>query len=363
MQRVNCPLAPFGKLQHAPCIAKVKMVKRKVNIKDVAARAQVHPSTVSRVMNAETRSMVSESVADRIARIASEMGYTCSPLASGLRTGRSFTIGVIIPDLSNPMFPPIVRGIERTLSAEGYIAILADSDNSQKGERAIFDSMKSRHIDGLILATARLKDPVVSDCIDEQLPLVLVNRTTDTHDVTEVINNDELGIQLAITHLVELGHTQIAFLGGPQNTSTGRDRYQSFLKIAQTGKFHMDPELCINCTAFTEAAGHIGMLEILDQDKAFSAVVAANDLLALGCYDALDERNLSCPGDISITGFNDMPFADRLSPPLTSLHIPLDELGVQAANLLLAEINDPQAPRVTTRLDPRLVARGSTAAA
>ena len=125
----------------------------------------------------------------------------------------------------------------------------------------------------------------------------------------------------------------------------------------------MDPELSINCTAFTEAAGHIGMLEILDQDKAFSAVVAANDLLALGCYDALDERKLLCPDDISITGFNDMPFVDRFSPPLTSLHIPLDELGVQAANLLLAEINNRQAPRVTTRLDPRLVVRGSTAAA
>jgi len=338
-------------------------MKRKVNIKDVAARAKVHPSTVSRVMNPETRSMVSERVAERITHIAKEMGYTRSPLASGLRTGRSFTIGVIIPDLSNPMFPPIVRGIERTLSAEGYIAMLADSDNSQKGERAIFDSMKSRHIDGLILATARLKDPVVTDCVEEQVPVVLVNRTTDTHDVTEVINNDELGIELAIAHLVELGHRQIAFLGGPQNTSTGRDRYQAFLELAQAGQFQLDPELCVNCTAFTEAAGHIGMLGILDQNKTFSAVVAGNDLLALGCYDALEERDLSCPGDVSVTGFNDMPFVDRLSPPLTSLHIPLDELGVQAANLLLKEINDPQTPRVTKRLDPKLVVRGSTAAA
>lgn len=363
MQRVNCSLAPFSKPEALSRYTKGKTVKRKVNIKDVAARAKVHPSTVSRVMNPETRSMVSERVADRITQIASEMGYARSPLASGLRTGRTFTIGVIIPDLSNPMFPPIVRGIERTLSAEGFIAILADSDNSQKGERAIFDSMKSRHIDGLILATARLQDPVVMDCIDEQLPLVLVNRTTDTHDVTEVINNDELGIQMAITHLVELGHKQIAFLGGPQNTSTGRDRYQAFLEIARTGQFQLDPELCVNCAAFTEAAGHVGMLGILDQNKPFSAVVAANDLLALGCYDALDEHDLSCPGDVSVTGFNDMPYADRLSPPLTSVHIPLDELGVQAANLLLAEIRDYHVPRVTKRLDPKLVVRGSTAAA
>ncbi len=338
------------------------MVKRKVNIKDVAARAEVHPSTVSRVMNPETRSMVSERVADRVTRIASEMGYTRSPLGAGLRTGRSFTIGVIIPDLSNPMFPPIVRGIERTLEAEGYIAILADSDNSQKSERAIFDSMKSRRIDGLILATAHIEDPIVEDCIEEQLPVVLVNRTTDKHDVTEVINNDELGIQLALSHLIELGHRQIAFLGGPQNTSTGRDRYRAFKNLADNGQFELDQDLCASCTAFTEAAGHTGMLGILDRNKPFSAVVAANDLLALGCYDALEERGVSCPGDVSVTGFNDMPFVDRFSPPLTSLHIPHDELGVQAANLLLAEIRDSDAPRTTIRLDPVLVVRGSTAA-
>jgi len=338
------------------------MAKRKVNIKDVAARADVHPSTVSRVMNPETRSMVSERVAERVTRIAGEMGYTRSPLASGLRTGRSFTIGVIIPDLSNPMFPPIVRGIERTLEAEGYIAILADSDNSQKSERAIFDSMKSRRIDGLILATAHIEDPIVEDCIEEQLPVVLVNRTIDTHDVSEVINNDELGIQLAVSHLIELGHKQIAFLGGPQNISTGRDRYRAFRNLADNGQFELDPDLCASCTAFTEAAGHTSMLGILDCNKPFSAVVAANDLLALGCYDALEERGVSCPGDVSVTGFNNMPFVDRFSPPLTSLHIPHDELGVRAANLLLAEIRNSDAPRTTIRLDPVLVVRGSTAA-
>ena len=121
-----------------------------------------------------------------------------------------------------------MRGIERALAAEGYIAILADSENSRKGERAILESMKARHIDGLILATARIEDPLVKDCVEEQVPVVLVNRMTDTHDVTEIVNNDELGIQLAVSHLIELGHQQIAFLGGPRDTSTGRDRYLAF---------------------------------------------------------------------------------------------------------------------------------------
>ena len=338
------------------------MAKRKINIKDVAARANVHPSTVSRVLNPSTRSMVSADVADRVTRIADEMGYARSPLASGLRTGKSYTIGVIIPDLSNPVFPPVVRGIERTLGIAGYIAILADSDNNPKSEKAIFDSMISRRIDGLIMATAHTKDPVVRACIEEKIPLVLVNRTTDANGVTEVINNDELGIQMAVSHLVELGHRRIAFLGGPENTSTGRDRRKAFQKEGDAGGFKLSMGLVARSSAFTVAAGHASMLEILDSNNPFTAVVAANDMLALGCYDALQERGLSCPDDISLTGFNDMPFVDRLSPPLTSLHIPHDELGVQAASLLLEEIRDPAFSAKTVRLDPTLIVRGSTRA-
>ncbi len=338
------------------------MAKSKVNIKDVAVQAEVHPSTVSRVMNPATRSMVSTSVADRILRIADEMGYARSPLASGLRTGKSYTIGVIIPDLSNPVFPPVVRGIERTLGAQGYIAILADSDNNQKSERAIFESMKSRQIDGLILATAHIEEPIVQDCIAEELPVVLVNRTTDKHNVNEVINNDDLGIGLAVSHIVGLGHRRIAFLGGPQNTSTGRNRYLAFLNLGNRGDFDLDPDLCVNCESFTESAGHAGMQQILARNKLFTAVVAANDLLALGCYDALADCGLSCPDDVSVTGFNDMPFVDRLSPPLTSIHIQHDELGVQASRLLLEKILNPGAPRETICLDPELVVRESTAA-
>lgn len=336
------------------------MAKSKVNIKDVAAAANVHPSTVSRVLNPSTRSMVSEDVATRVAKIANEMGYARSPLASGLRTGKSYTVGVIIPDLSNPVFPPVVRGIERTLSAEGYIAILADSDNNEKSEQAIFDSMKARHIDGLILATAHTEDPVVSTCIDDGMPLVLVNRTSDEQDVTEVINNDELGIQLAVSHLIDLGHRRIAFLGGPENTSTGAGRRRAFEQQAKLGLFELFSQLVYSCDAFTEDAGLTGMRKILAADDSFTAVIAANDLLALGCYDALAERGLKCPSDVSVTGFNDMPFSDRLSPPLTTLHIQHDELGVQAALLLLNEIRNPGLVPKTLTLDPELIVREST---
>lgn len=337
------------------------MTNSKVDIKDVAVAANVHPSTVSRVLNPATRSMVAFDVTTRVQQIAADMGYTRNSLASSLRTGSSYTIGVIIPDLSNPVFPPVVRGIERTLSADGYIAILADSDNNPESEQAIFDSMQARSIDGLILATAHTEDAVVLDCIQERMPLVLVNRTTDEQDVTEVVNNDELGIQLAVAHLTDLGHERIAFLGGPKNTSTGTGRRQAFEQQGTLGKFELLTKLVYSCPAFTRDAGLEGMRQILARDESFTAVIAANDMLALGCYDALEERGLSCPRDVSVTGFNDMPFSDSFSPPLTTLHIQHDELGVQAASMLLEEIHNPGMVAKTLTLDPVLVVRESTA--
>jgi LacI family transcriptional regulator len=338
------------------------MAKRNVTIKDVAAKANVHPSTVSRVLNPETSSMVSGAVADRVRKIADKMGYARSSLAYGLRTGRTHTVGVLIPDLTNPMFPPIIRHIERTLAAHGYIAILADSDNDQENENAIVRSFKARNVDGLILATAHRHDSAVSACLETKTPLVLVNRTIDAHSVTAVINDDEHGIKLAVSHLVDLGHKTIAYIGGPQDTSTGRDRYLAFKKLMRSGVFNSHKDLILNCKAFTEEEGHRGFLSILKKRRNFTAVVAANDLLALGCYDALATVGLKCPRDMSVTGFNDMPFVDRLTPPLTSLHIPHDEIGKGAAELLLERISNPHTPVRTVNLLPELIVRGSTAA-
>ena len=305
--------------------------------------------------------MVSSAVADRVSRIAAEMGYSRSSLAYGLRTGRTHTIGVVIPDLTNPLFPPIIRQIERTLADQGYIAILADSDNNQDNETAIVQSLMSRNVDGLILATAHRRDSVVSTCVEKHIPLVLVNRTIDTHSVTAVINDDEHGIGLAVSHLADLGHESIAYLGGPQDTSTGHDRFLAFKRLMKEGSFKSHGELILNCKAFTEAEGYRGFLSILDKGRKFTAVVVANDLLALGCYDAMAELGVNCPADISVTGFNDMPFMNRVTPPLTSLRIPHDEIGNQAALLLLERILDPGSRVRTVNLLPELIVRESTA--
>jgi LacI family transcriptional regulator len=341
------------------------MRKAQVTIKEVAEKARVHASTVSRVLNAETRSMVSKSVADRVLAVAQKLGYSVNPLAAGLRTRRSRTVGILIPDLTNPVFPPIVRGAEQTLASAGYVVVLADSNNDMHNARAIVNNLIARQVDGLILATANREDPIVEECLDRGVPLVLVNRTVEKMPtpVAAVTTDDNLGIRLALEHLLELGHRRIAFVGGPQTTSTGYVRYRAFLSALKARGLKVDKSMIVNATGFSEAAGSEALSKIIaNSDVGFTAVVAANDLLALGCFDVLLANGLRCPIDVSVTGYNHMPFVDRFTPPLTTVHIPHQQLGIQSAELLLERIENPDAPARTIYLQPRLILGGSTRA-
>ncbi len=305
--------------------------------------------------------MVSKEVADRVMAVAQTLGYLPNPIASGLRTRRSRTIGVLIPDLTNPVFPPIVRGIARTLAPAGYVVVLADSDSDMLNVKAIVDSLLVRQVDGLILATARREDPIVDECMENAVPLVLVNRTVDNCSVASVTTDDEAGIRLVVQHLVGLGHRRIAFVGGPQTTSTGYARYRAFLTATREAQLPADRRLVMNSKAFSEAAGRMALERIIETAGTdFTAVVTASDLLALGCLDALKEAGLRSPQDVSVTGFNHMPFADRFSPSLTTVHIPHDELGVRAAQLLLERIDNPEIGPHSIRMRPRFVIGAST---
>jgi LacI family transcriptional regulator len=337
------------------------MRKAVSGIKEIAKRAGVHPSTVSRVLNPQTRTLVSAKVAAKILNIAEAVAYRRNPMAVGLKTSRSFTIGVIVPDLTNPVFPPIVRAVERTMDREGYVTVLADTDSSTETERTILDSLCSRQVDGLLLATALLSDDVVAECKERQVPFVLVNRTVADKTVTSVVSNDFHGIRLVVEHLVTLGHRKIAYLGGPLNTSTGKSRQAGFVEAMSVYRLKADPRIMLECKALTTEAGQAGCTSLIQSKRAFTAIVAGNDLLALGCYAPLAAAGLKCPEDVSVTGYNDMPFAAHFAPPLTTLRIPLTEMGVQAAQLLLKKMRDPKINLPSVQLEPALVVRGSTA--
>ena len=338
------------------------MARAKVTIHDVANAVGVHPSTVSRVLNANTRHMVTSEIARRVLDATRALGYHPNALAHSLRTRRSNTIGVLIPDITNPVFPPILRGIEDGLAAAGYTAMIANTDSV--GERAglILEGMLARRVDGFILATARRKDPTIDRCVAEDIPLVLINRTTKSGGrAVSVVTDDAAGIALTVTHLAGLGHKRIAHIAGPLHLSTGYERHRGFLAAMQKAGLEAQPALIVVAEAFSERAGERALLTLLDRGRKFTAVVAGTDLLALGAYDALNARGLRCPQDVSVTGFNDMPFVDKVNPPLTTVRIQHYEMGMRAATAVLERIRAPATRGVDIKLEPALVVRGSTA--
>jgi len=309
-----------------------------VTLKDVAALAGVHPATVSRALNPETRLLVSDETADRILAAADSLGYRPNTVARSLRTRRSSTVGVLIPDLNNPLFPPIVRGIEDRLAAAGYVALIGNTDADDSRERLVFELMRDRHVDGFVFATARLRSPLLAEAAAARIPVVLVNRYAAGYGFPAVSVNNEAGIAQVVEHLVALGHRRIAHVAGPQDISTGLSRYRGFVEAMQANGLPVEPDMVAHAAAYSIDEGERCCRELLSAESGCTAIAAANDMLAVGCYAALESAGLSCPKDISVVGFNDMPFIDRLTPPLTSVSFAHYEVGIEAGRLILEQI-------------------------
>ena len=191
-----------------------------VTLKDVARRAGVHPGTASRALNVETRPLVNGETAQRVLAAAEELGYRPNPIARGLKTSRSYTVGVLIPDLTNPLFPPIVRGIQDRLEEAAYTPLIANTDNDPDRERADFEAMRARQVDGLITATAR-RDRGCPSGSSRCRFRWSCNRRLEDCARPSAAPTTARGIGLAVEHLVSLGHRRIAHLAGPQELSTG----------------------------------------------------------------------------------------------------------------------------------------------
>jgi LacI family transcriptional regulator len=332
---------------------------RRVTIDDVARLAQVHKATVSRAMNERTRDQVNAETLKRVKRAARQLGYVPNAMARGLRTSRSMTIGVIIPDLMNPIFPPIIRGIEYVLQPQGYTVLVANTDSHDDVEVSAFESLLQRQVDGFILATGRLDDKSLTDeALAAAVPVVLVNRDSGSGGFPLVSGDNRSGIGLAVAHLVELGHRHVIHVAGPPNFSTTRSRAEAFESAATKADVEHST---VYADALTIEAGCAAADALLAGRARFpTALIAGNDLVALGLIRRLRVRKVRCPEDVSIVGFNDMPFAEDFWPPLTTVHMPLREIGAEAARLLLHGIQSGDQKSATLTLPVSLVVRGST---
>lgn len=334
---------------------------RPPTLRDVAREAGVHVSTVSRVLNDQAAAgRITRDTEDRIRTIARRLGYRRNTIARALRTGRTLVVGMVVPDVANLYQAGITRGAGDVLYADGYSLILASTDDDPDHAESQVSAMLGVQAEGLLYGVAREDDAVLAGLVDEGIPVVLFNRAAETPGVSAVLPDDHTGTRLAVEHLLSLGHRNIVHVGGPEDVSSTVNRLQTFedtLRAAGLTGSHGFAHRQI------EEEGHRVMGELLEESPDATAVLAANDRLALGVIDAIRDSGRSCPEEVSVVGFNDMPYSERFSPPLTTVHISQYELGSMAAGLLLKTIADPGRPSEIQLATPSLVIRGSTAPA
>jgi LacI family transcriptional regulator len=328
-------------------------------ILDVARLAGVHPSTVSRALHradlplrAETRRRVLEAV--------ERLEYRPSVIARGLRLQRTSTLGMLVPDITNPFFPPIIRGAEEAGRERGYELVLCNTDDSPERESAALRLLRERQADGVLIATSRMADGTLSAVRRERFPFVLVNRGSRVSADLSVEVDNQRAAETVIAHLAGLGHRRIAHIAGPLSTTTGAERAAGYRGAMKALGLPTRASLLAEADAYAEPSGYAAASRLLRAGSP-SAIFAANDLLVLGALRAAREAGLRVPQDLSLVGINDIPLVELIDPPLTTVRVPQREMGQIAARMLIALLeNEPIAKRHVV-LDTELVVRGSTA--
>ncbi|MGH7904442.1 MAG: LacI family DNA-binding transcriptional regulator [Candidatus Dormibacteraceae bacterium] len=329
-----------------------------ITLKELATRAGVHPSTISRIANRDPGLRVSAATRSRVEALLEETGYRPDGVARSLRLRQSFVLAMIIPDITNPLFANIFRGIEDVANERGYGVILGNTAGSPERELAHLGGLRARRVDGVILASVFLRDPSVRWLREQGVRHVLVNRFSEEGDPF-VGADDVVGGLLGTRHLIELGHRRIAHLGGGPGISTAVLRRQGYLAALEEAGIEPDPALIVEA-GYLEGPARVAVQQLLALESPPSAVFAVNDMAAIGAHGVAAERGLRVPEDIAIVGYNDIPLAGRLAPPLTTLRVPARRFGILAAEMLIEEIESGHELHRRVILEPELIVRGST---
>jgi len=319
-------------------------------IYDIAELAGVNPSTVSRALSKPGR--ISQKTEAKIRTAADRLDFQFNPMARALPTGRSHTIGLMVADITNPVIFGIVRGAEHTAAAAGYTLVIAESQESGEAE----DEAVSRlvpSVDGLILATTRLPDERITQ-LAERKPVVLINRRVD--GVAGVLPDVEEGVGELVAHLADLGHTSIAYLSGPETSWISGRRWEAMLEAAERRGIAL---VEIGPHSPTIEGGREALRRV--QAARASAVVAFNDLMAIGLIQAASAAGIRVPDRLSVAGFDDIFGSELIVPALTTVRAQLQLAGERAVGRILQRLDDSSEPIDDAPLATTLIVRGSTA--
>ncbi len=328
-----------------------------VTISDVAKRAKVSRSTVSRVLNNQTHH-VREETRRAVLEAARELGYTPNSIARTLKTKKSHCIGVITDDIDTPFLPSMLKGIEQYAFSRGYSALVCNSGYELDKQKAYVEMLTQRHIDGIIFAASFVYS-YTKELISPGLPIVYAYSHSPHKAKNSVLSNDFNGAEQAVSHLVDLGHRRIGYINGPKHVIPSQDRIRGYTQALKSNGIPYDESLVKYGQWEEPQSGYEAARELLTLGNPPTAIFAANDVMAAGVIDAVNDLGLSVPEDVSVIGYDDREIAPFLKPALTTVRLPMTEIGSTAAEMLIDCVEQETELIDSTFVDCELVIRGS----
>ena len=327
-------------------------------MRQIAAAAKVSIGTVSHVIN--DTAAVRPKLRERVLEAIRSLGYQPSALAQGLRRKRTNMLGMIIPDITNPFFPGVVRGAEDVAYRRSYRVILCNADNDSSKEGSYVRELRSYHVAGLLIIPSSGADVAahLRTYTSASVPVVCIDRVPDGWKGDAVLVANEEGAYEGTRYLIEMGHRRLAVITGPLKLTNASERLHGFRRAVEEAKLKIEPEF-VQEARFDAASGYQSALRILRMLPRPTAVFACNDLMAFGVLQAARELGLSCPEELSILGFDSLEFTKLTAPPLTSIYQPGYQLGATAARLLLERIDGVESASKKLLLPTELIRRES----
>lgn len=333
--------------------------KKSISINDVAKCAGVSKSTVSRILN--DKGKFSKDTRDKVLQIVKKLNYRASMVARSLRNRRTKAVGLLLPDIVNPFFPEIMKGVEDVASENGYVVILCSSNEDSEKEFMYFHMFENRWIDGVIYSgvTGTREEAQSIRLISEQeIPVVLMDREIEDYFASVVMIDNEKAAYDAATYCLELGHKRIGFIAAPLKVRIFEKRIEGYQKALQKYGIEFDESLVVEGD-LTIKSGSKAAKQLVARRDPPTAIFASNDLMAIGAMKEIQGHGLKVPENISIIGFDDIRTASLVTPALTTIAQPKNEMGVEAMNLLIRMIEKKGASKSRVVLDTRLVVRKS----
>ncbi len=307
-------------------------------LKTIAKIVGCSDTTVSRVLNGKAAQYrISQKKADEIRSVAQELNFSPNALARSLRTRQTLTIGLVIPDISNPFFASIARYVERECRKIGYSVILADTEESTELEIESISVLKSRHIDGMIISPVGQSVEHLEALYAEGVPIVVIDRYVEGSILPFVVSDNYNGAKCAVRHFIDRGHRIIACIQGLPYTSPNTDRIKGYRDALEQSGIAFDDTLIVG-DSFGEENGYLETKLLLKRTPQPTAIFAVSNLISLGALKALKEEHVSIPDDISIVAFDEQPYHNYLATPMTTIAQPIADMGQIAIKMLYKQI-------------------------